>query len=117
VKTFRSDPVNTRSRCLEFRSITKIRPELVVQTLAAINFLQWRFSVGGGLSANENFYADGSLFDGGSPCIGGSTVGCILGLVLELPLVRKGVVELQSVVGDSNVAISFVRALVDSEIL
>jgi hypothetical protein len=43
--------------------------------------------------------------------------GAFSGLVLELPLVPKGVVELQSVVGDSNVAISFVRALADSEIL
>ena len=55
----------TRSRCLEFRSITKRRPEIVVETFDAINVRRWR-SVGSGLSVNGNVSAGESLFDGGS---------------------------------------------------
>jgi hypothetical protein len=36
-KTHRSDPVSIRYRTLEVRSVTKRRPELVVQTLAAVS--------------------------------------------------------------------------------
>jgi len=46
-------------------------PELVVQTLAAINARWWGFSIGDGLSAG------GSLFDGGSNSTADSTVGFI----------------------------------------
>ena len=46
-ETHKSDPVSTRYRCLEMRSVTKRRPKLVVQTLTAVNACWWSFPAGG----------------------------------------------------------------------
>jgi len=67
-KTHVSDPVSTRYRCFEMRSVMKRRLELVVQMLAAVNVCWWSFPAGGSLSA------------GRSPSAGGSMVGCIFRL-------------------------------------
>ena len=73
-KSHRSDPVSTRYRCLDFLSIKKSWPEMVVQTLAAIKLCRWFFPFGDGLSFG------GSLFDSGSPSDADSTVVWIFGL-------------------------------------
>jgi len=76
-KTHRSDPVSTRSRRFETRSVLKRRPELVLQTLASVNVRWWSFPAGS-LTAGGSSTADASLYAGGGPwSTGGSTVSCI----------------------------------------
>ena len=91
--------------------MTKRRPELVVQTLAAINVRRWSFPAVGSFSAVGGLSAGGSPSFGGTPSAGGSTVGSTFGFVSELPVVPADVVGLHSVVGGAAEAVPGVRAV------
>jgi len=58
----------TRYRCFDMWSVVKRRPELVVQTLAAIHARCWSFHVGRSMSGGVS----------SSAC--GNVLGCIFGL-------------------------------------
>ena len=85
-------------------------PELVLQTLTAINVRRWSFPV-------AVFSADGSLSDGGIPSTSGSMVGCIFELRPQTAIGTKRCRWLQRFVGGPDAAISEDRALVNCGIL
>ena len=84
-KTHRSGPVSIRYHCFVTQSVTRRRPELVAQTLAAVNVRWWSFSPGG--SARQ---AKASLL-AGARC-------AIICVVPETSVVQAGVVGCPSVV-------------------
>jgi hypothetical protein len=50
--------------CFEMQSLMKRWPELLVQTLAAVNVCGWSFPAGGSPSAGRNHFAGGSMVAG-----------------------------------------------------
>jgi hypothetical protein len=64
--------------CFEMQSLMKRWPELVVQTLAAVNVRGWSFPAGG------SPFAGGSPSAGRNPFAGGSTVAGVRGSVAEM---------------------------------
>jgi hypothetical protein len=91
--------VSTRYRCFDVRSVTKRRPELVVQRLADVNVRMWSFPAGEFLPACGSPSAGVSLFVGGVPLLTGARWCAFSDFVPEIPVVPADVVVGRRVVG------------------